>query len=122
MSSNPSFKPGNLAVITGGASGIGLALATKLASYGMKVLIVDINASNLAAAKNSVKGDVETFEMDVSKLEDYEKLKAKVDAEYGGKSNYNPNIAPLNQSLQMLTLVFIFRLQAASPCSLSMQP
>lgn len=75
MSSNPVFAPGKLAVITGGASGIGLALATKCAGYGMKVVIVDNNASNLKAAKESIKGSVETAEMDVGKVEDFEGLK-----------------------------------------------
>ena len=84
MSSLPVFKAGNTAVITGGASGIGLALATKCAGYGMSVLITDINASNLAAAKKSIKGKVDTFVMDVSKLEDYEKLKAKIESDFEG--------------------------------------
>lgn len=84
MSSNPVFKVDNLAVITGGASGIGLALATKLASYGMKVLIADLSESNLTSAKGVIKGNVDTFEMDVSKVEDYERLKKQIESEYKG--------------------------------------
>lgn len=84
MSSNPVFRSGNLAVITGGASGIGLALATKCAGYGMGVLIADNNAANLSSAKSSIKGKVETVEVDVSKVEELEKLKAKVEKEFGG--------------------------------------
>ncbi|KAL2069734.1 hypothetical protein VTL71DRAFT_14413 [Oculimacula yallundae] len=85
QSSNPVFAKGNLAVITGGASGIGLALATKCAGYGMKVIIVDNNASNLSDAKETINGDVETLEMDVSKIEDFEKLKNKITKDYSGK-------------------------------------
>jgi NADP-dependent 3-hydroxy acid dehydrogenase YdfG len=84
MASNPVFKADNLAVITGGASGIGLALATKLASYGMKILIADISESNLTSAKGAIKGNVDTFEMDVSKVESYERLKTKIESEYEG--------------------------------------
>lgn len=51
----------------------------------MTVLIADNNISNLAAAKKSIKGKVETFEMDVSKLEDYEKLKAKIESDFDGE-------------------------------------
>ncbi|KAH6713662.1 short chain dehydrogenase/reductase [Leptodontidium sp. MPI-SDFR-AT-0119] len=84
MSSNPVFAPGKLAVITGGASGIGLALATKCAGYGMKVVIVDNNASNLKAAKESIKGSVETAEMDVGKVEDFEGLKTQITQSHNG--------------------------------------
>ena len=86
MSSHPVFSANNLAVITGGASGIGLALATKCSSYGMKVLICDNNASNLQAAKESIKGKgrVETVEIDVSKLEEYEKVKNIVQKDFDG--------------------------------------
>lgn len=51
----------------------------------MTVLIADNNSSNLAAAKKSIKGKVETFEMDVTKIEDYEKLKAKIESDFDGK-------------------------------------
>jgi len=84
MSSNPVFRSGNLAVITGGASGIGLALAAKCAGYGMSVLIADNNSANLSSAKSSIKGKVETVEVDVSKVSDFEKLKAKVEKDFGG--------------------------------------
>jgi NAD(P)-dependent dehydrogenase (short-subunit alcohol dehydrogenase family) len=38
------MSPNNVAVITGGASGIGLAAATHFAAIGMKVCIADIGA------------------------------------------------------------------------------
>ncbi|TVY46161.1 putative oxidoreductase [Lachnellula occidentalis] len=86
-SPHPVFSPSNLAVITGGASGIGLALAQKCASYDMNVLICDINAANLKAAKDVIKGKgkVETVEVDVSKLEEYEKVKSVVEEEFNGR-------------------------------------
>jgi short-subunit dehydrogenase involved in D-alanine esterification of teichoic acids len=84
MSSNPVFKPGNTAVITGGASGIGLALAAKCASYGMSVVIADNNSANLSSAKSSIKGKVETVEVDVTKISEFEKLKSKIETDYGG--------------------------------------
>lgn len=84
MSTNPVFAPGNSAVITGGASGIGLALAAKCATYGMRVTIVDNHPSNLASAKSSLKGNVDTVEMDVSKLDDFEKLRSKLMIDFGG--------------------------------------
>lgn len=43
----PAIAPGNVAVITGGASGIGLAVAEALVAEGMKVLLADIDAPKL---------------------------------------------------------------------------
>ncbi|RDW72063.1 hypothetical protein BP5796_08097 [Coleophoma crateriformis] len=85
MAPTPVFKSGNLAVITGGASGIGLSLAEKCASYGMNVLIIDNNGSNLNSAKEALAGKVETCEMDVSKTEDWEKVKKIVKEKHAGR-------------------------------------
>lgn len=45
-----SFKSGGIAVITGGASGIGRAAAARAADAGMRVAIVDANPDKLATA------------------------------------------------------------------------
>lgn len=79
------FKKGGVALITGGASGIGLALAKKCLGYGMRVLIVDKNAETLTRAKESL-GDVTALETDVSQLEEWQSLRAVVERDFGGKS------------------------------------
>jgi NAD(P)-dependent dehydrogenase (short-subunit alcohol dehydrogenase family) len=43
----PAIAPGNVAVITGGASGIGLAVAEAMITEGMKVVLADIDAPKL---------------------------------------------------------------------------
>ena len=43
----PAIAPGNVAVITGGASGIGLAVAEALIAEGMSVVLADIDAPKL---------------------------------------------------------------------------
>ena len=43
-----SSRPGNVAVITGGAGGIGLAVAEQLIERGMRVVLADINATKIA--------------------------------------------------------------------------
>jgi len=48
---HPVLSPDHVAVITGGASGIGFAAAQKFASLGMKVCIADLGADRLAAAE-----------------------------------------------------------------------
>ncbi|KAI0137430.1 short-chain dehydrogenase/reductase [Xylariales sp. AK1849] len=79
------FKAANTAVITGGASGIGLALAKKCAGYGMKVLVADYDTKSLDAVPGVVGKNATTFHMDVSKAEDWSGLKSKVESEFGGK-------------------------------------
>ena len=49
MSAHPALVPGRVAVITGAASGIGLAAALKYAELGMKVAMADANSAALAA-------------------------------------------------------------------------
>jgi NAD(P)-dependent dehydrogenase (short-subunit alcohol dehydrogenase family) len=60
---------GKVAFITGGASGIGLAIAEELARRGARLAIADIQADSLAAAEQllaSVAADVSTYRLDVT--------------------------------------------------------
>lgn len=49
-----SFVPGGIAVITGGASGIGRAAARKAAAAGMRIVLVDVNQTKLAATADEL--------------------------------------------------------------------
>lgn len=55
--SDDVFKRGNLAVITGAAMGIGLAVAKACAARGMRVCMVDVDAAELTEAMASVEKD-----------------------------------------------------------------
>lgn len=48
---------GNVAVVTGAASGIGFALAARFAAEGMKVVLADIEVGPLAAAESALKAE-----------------------------------------------------------------
>ena len=48
---HPAMAKDNVAVITGGASGIGLAAALRFATLGMKVCIADVGADRLKEAE-----------------------------------------------------------------------
>lgn len=87
--SHPVITKGNVAVITGGASGIGLAAATAFARAGMKVCIADIDAGRLAEAAtnlSSIAGaaNVMTSAVDVSRIESVTELERAVGAHFGG--------------------------------------
>ena len=51
---HPVLAPGRVAVITGAASGIGLAAARRFVSLGMKVCLVDIDEDELGRARDGV--------------------------------------------------------------------
>jgi len=68
---------GKVAVVTGGASGIGLAMGTRFAQAGMKVLLADIEAGALddaAAPLRAAGHDVRTEVCDVSDADDMDDL------------------------------------------------
>lgn len=88
---HPAFQAGAVAVVTGGASGIGLAAARRFASLGMRVAIADLGAQRLAKAAELVasdarngNADVMTLETDVSKLDELRTLEAAVRERFGG--------------------------------------
>ncbi len=64
----------SVAVITGGASGIGLALARYWLERGGKVVIGDVAQEALNSAKKTLAGEVETVFCDVTKEEDCARL------------------------------------------------
>jgi NAD(P)-dependent dehydrogenase (short-subunit alcohol dehydrogenase family) len=77
---------GRVAVITGGASGIGRGIARAFAGEGMKLMIADLDDAMMAAtaAELSAAGaDVATQRCDVSKLEDVEALAAATVERFG---------------------------------------
>lgn len=80
MTAAEVFSPGSTALITGAASGIGLAIAKLCHSKGMNLILAVVNAEGLEAARSSISDDVLTYVLDVSVLEDWKTLKQKVAA------------------------------------------
>lgn len=77
------FRPGNVAVITGAASGIGLAAAQRFIALGMKVVLFDKEESGLAALASGNPENVRYLAGDVSRYEDLEQLKDLAFSAYG---------------------------------------
>jgi NAD(P)-dependent dehydrogenase (short-subunit alcohol dehydrogenase family) len=88
---HPALSPDNVAVVTGGASGIGLAAAMRLARLGLKVCIVDIEADRLGEAATKLSsvapggaGSIMTAAVDVSRRDDVAELARTVEKRFGG--------------------------------------
>jgi NAD(P)-dependent dehydrogenase (short-subunit alcohol dehydrogenase family) len=89
--SHPAFTADSVAVVTGGASGIGLAAATRFARLGLKVCIADLGGERLAqaaeilarAAAGGAAG-ILAVATDVSRVEEIRALEASVRERFGG--------------------------------------
>jgi NAD(P)-dependent dehydrogenase (short-subunit alcohol dehydrogenase family) len=86
-----TLAPDSVAVITGGASGIGLAAAVRFAERGLRVCIADFDEHRLGEAAAALalvtakgKDDVLAVKTDVSRVEDLERLRRLVDERFGG--------------------------------------
>jgi hypothetical protein len=86
-----ALAPGAVAVVTGGAAGIGLAAARRFARLGLRVCIADLGADRLAHAAEAVAAlaahgtdDVMTVATDVGRSEDLHQLEQAVRDRFGG--------------------------------------
>jgi len=85
------MSPNNVAVITGGASGIGLAAAMRFARLGMKVCIADLGTNRLAEAETKLASaapdgaaNIMVAAVDVSRADDVSRLENAVRQRFGG--------------------------------------
>jgi NAD(P)-dependent dehydrogenase (short-subunit alcohol dehydrogenase family) len=90
LSHHPALSPGRVAVITGGASGIGLAAAKRFAAMGMKICLADIDMARLQTAATAVEAAatgsssaVIAVRTDVAKLAEVQHLKDRVYDAFG---------------------------------------
>jgi len=83
-----ALKPGGVAVITGAASGIGLAAARTFAEAGLKVVLADRPGERLEAAEAEVAalGQAIAVGTDVSSFGDMERLRDQTLREFGAPS------------------------------------
>jgi len=88
---HPAISPNHVAVVTGGASGLGLAAAKKFARLGMQVCIADLGGDRIEAAKAELASiapngaaAVMARAVDVSRIEEVTELESAVRQRFGG--------------------------------------
>lgn len=89
--SHPALNPDFVAVVTGGAAGIGLAAATQFARLGLRVCIADLGEDRLAHAAQALAvaapggvSNIMTSATDVSCVDDIRQLETAVRDRFGG--------------------------------------
>jgi NAD(P)-dependent dehydrogenase (short-subunit alcohol dehydrogenase family) len=81
---HPAFAPGRTAVITGAASGIGLAAARRLAGMGLNLCLADRSADALRSAADGIDAKrVITEVVDISRPEDLHRLQRAAGEKFG---------------------------------------
>ena len=86
-----AMTPDSVAVITGGAAGIGLAAATRFARLGLRICIADLDEGRLSRAAEALSTaapggaeSVMTVAADVSRVDDVRGLESSVRKRFGG--------------------------------------
>jgi len=90
---------GNTFVITGGAQGLGKAMATHLAAAGGKLALVDVNQDVLDAAVSEVDGDVRGYIANVTDEQQVDDLFSTIESELGAVAGLVNNAGILRDGL-----------------------
>lgn len=80
---HPALSPGHVAVVTGGASGIGLAAARRFAEQGLGIAIIDKDEAALSRARGTLGPDALFLKGDVASRADVEAARDAVLERFG---------------------------------------
>jgi 3-oxoacyl-[acyl-carrier protein] reductase len=74
---------GKVAMVTGGARGIGRAIGAELAGAGAKVAVVDLDLANAEATAGELGGGAQGFRANVAQAQDVEAVVAEIERDLG---------------------------------------
>ncbi len=74
---------GAIALVTGGARGIGLSIAQRLARAGVRVVIADLDGEAAARAAREIGSGAEGFALDVAEFDEYLRVVTEVEQTLG---------------------------------------
>ena len=77
-----SFK-NQVAVVTGAASGLGLAIASRLSRSGARLALLDLNEEKLGVARKQFIHECETYTIDITREEEVRKTVEKIAGKFG---------------------------------------
>ena len=86
MPLSSAFDAGKLAVVTGAASGIGLAAASRWAAMGLRVALIDLPGEALQAAAARLGAQARPYPLDVSDAAAAAQTAAQIERELGAPS------------------------------------
>lgn len=94
---------GKTAIVTGGGTGIGLAIAQSLATHGVRIAIADLSPESAQAAAGTLGNDSFAVTMDVSKRTSVENGFAEAEARLGGYDILiaNAGVSTMNRAVDL---------------------
>jgi 3-oxoacyl-[acyl-carrier protein] reductase len=117
---------GRHAVITGGAAGLGLAIAQRMLASGATVTLWDRDAQALAAAAQALGAGVKTVQVDVSRhdsvVQAAQQTDAKVDALVNSAGITGPNTALVNYPVDAWSQVMQVNINGIFHCCRELVP
>ena len=94
---------GKTAIVTGGATGIGKAIAMSLAAHGVRIAIADLNPEAAKAAAAQLGKEARAFGLDVSKRASVEKTFAEIEKALGSYDILiaNAGVSTMNRAIDL---------------------